>query len=1225
MADANKRIWTKGQSAAINLRGKTLLVSAAAGSGKTATLTERIIRSLTDRENPSDISKMLIVTFTKAAANELKERIFGALSEALAKSPADRHLNEQLVKLGSANICTIDAFYLNLIRSNFSILGISASARIADASETDILKQRVMDEVIEYFYDRDEGFPALSNCFVGTRSINSLSEPLIQLYDDIIGYPEGLDFLRKNAAMLSDLGNRKTEFFETSYGRTLLSSLRSRFEYYHRFFSGAYEYSVEYSEAFSKRALTYESDLEFIDKVLSALNEERPSYISIRELFIARSPSKLGSAAAEDETAESLFYKTSRGSINTALSDLHDNIFSRTEEALCQEFSASSIYVSKLYEVLSEFFRRFCEEKERRNIMDFPDIRRHTYRLLVDEKGEPTPIALKYRELFSDIYIDEYQDVDRVQDMIFSAISNNNRFMVGDIKQSIYGFRGAEPQVFADYKQSFFEIDPDNTDKLPDGEKELTVFMSDNFRCDKNIIDFTNLICSRLFSSCAESIGYSSADDLRFSKPLPGEDYISPTVEVSVILTKDKDTDDEEKVSKKSSDDREPSSKEREAEYIAKKIEYLVNNEKKADGSPILPGDIAIIYRSNSSVALLSEALRKRGFLCSEGGGEGYFESPDVLLVLSLLNVIDNPHRDIHMAGTLCSPIFGFTLDDLVRIRLSGTPSGSLYDSLLEYSKNGNPLGELCRNFEATLSDLRAASKSLPVDRFLRILFESDIFASTGLFSDRNDYGEGGNLLRLYEYARTFEAGSFKGLYNFIEFINSLIDEKKVLEVTAKDKSPDRINLTTMHHSKGLEFPVCFICGMGARRNTRSLSKSLLYENSTGIGMKLSDSSGFARINTPIRESIKEKILLQGAEEEMRILYVALTRARERLYLTATSSKGEEELLTKAYMNAKLSCSFLINSYSSFLDWILMLFADKSVNTDCCELKFIYPEAVEDTDKEEESIGDSAVSEIEPDTVLYEKLCRDFDFEYQYSELLRIPAKLSVSKLSPSILDPDDNSIELFGKPTEARIPDFFISGKRDTASSSERGTATHLFMQFCDIESARRMGASEELSRLVSLGFIPQNIADIIYVDELEKFIRSELAERIASSSRVIREQRFNLLIPAEAFSQNDERIKRLTGESLAVQGVIDLILIDEDGSIELYDYKTDRLTKNELSSSALAAKKMNDAHGLQLSYYAYAISELFGRKCSKVAVYSTHSAKLYDIEPVPLRLTDN
>ena len=1227
MAETVERIWTKSQTAAIELRGKTLLVSAAAGSGKTATLTERIIRSLTDKDNPSDISKLLIVTFTKAAANELKERIFAALGNALAETPTDRHLNEQLVKLGSANICTIDAFYLNLIRSNFSTLGISASARVADQSEIDIIKRRLMDEVIEYFYDNDERFPALSDCFVGTRSINALAVPLIKLYDDVMGYPEGVNFLKISADRLFEYKVGNNDFFDTPYGKSLLSSLKMELEYYRKLLMCAYEYSDENADIFASRAKTYEQDIEFIDKLLDALNLDTPRFGDIRNLFITRSVPRLGSVDKENETEESLYYRNLRDKIKLKLANMHKDIFSRSDTLLSDEYETTAIYVRKLYDVLSEFFRRFNEEKERRNIVDFPDIRRHTYRLLIDENGEPTPIALKYREQFSDIYIDEYQDVDRVQDRIFSAISKDNRFMVGDIKQSIYSFRGAEPQVFADYKQRFFEINPEHLHDIPSDVKEATVFMSDNFRCDSNIITFTNLVCSMLFSSCASSIGYSKADDLSFSKIPPYEGYVSPKVEVSVIINKkEKPTiEDAENPSKNDADEDELSNDEKEVEYIAQKIEYLINNEKKANGSPILPGDIAVIYRSRRFVPLLAQALKKRGFLCSEGGGDGYFENPDVLLVLSILNIIDNPHRDIHMAGALCSPVFGFTMDDLIKIRFGGALSDSLYDALLTYSKNDNELGKKCREFNAILSKFRISSRSLPVDRFLRILFESEIFVSTGLFSDRSDYGEGGNLLMFYEYARSFESGSFKGLYNFIEFINSLIEADKVLDVTAKDKSPDRINLTTMHHSKGLEFPVCFVCGTGSQRNITPLNNSLLYENSTGIAMKLSDGTSFARIDTPLRKAVLQRIFNLGAEEEMRNLYVALTRARERLFITAVSRMDENELMTEADMRVKNFCPYLINHSLAFIDWILMIFADPTKATDCCELRFVYPEKAEANEDEQIIEAVPEVEAVLPDHALYEKLCRDFDFKYKYSELLKIPAKLSISRLSPDILDASDNSCDLFAKPHEARVPDFFISNKPSVASAAERGTATHLFMQFCDIEKANQNGAKEELARLVSDRFIPQNIADIIYVDELEKFVHGSLADRILSSERVIREQRFNLLIPADAFSQNDERTKRLVGESLAVQGVIDLILIDKDGNIELYDYKTDRLTRAELENYSLASKKMNDSHGLQLSYYAYAISELFGKSCSKIAVYSTHSAELYDIEPVELALTNN
>ena len=1222
MARTTERRWTDGQSAAIDTHGKTLLVSAAAGSGKTATLTERIIRSLTDKNAPADISKMLIVTFTKAAAQELKERIFSALGKALAESPADRHLNEQLIKLGSANICTIDAFYLNLIRQNFSTLGISASCRIADPSELDLLKRSVMDEVIEHFYDSDLGFSSLADCFVGTKSVNDLALPLLSLYETVSSYPTGVDYLIEKAEELDGYAESKTDLFDTEYGKFLLDDIRAQLKFYSDHFSVAYEYSMSDADVFAKRALTYESDKKQIDTLLDAISGNGVKLSEVRPIFLAYSPSKLGSVASENETAQSLYYKTKRDDIKEGMLEINAKLFSRTDEAICSEMLETSAYVKLLHALLREFSDRLTEEKNRRNIMEFSDIRRLTFRLLVEPDGSPTETAKRYSEQFTDIYIDEYQDVDKVQDMIFSALSRDNRFMVGDIKQSIYSFRGAEPQVFADYRRSFFHHDEKHPERTPEDIREITIFMSENFRCDKNIIEFTNLVCSRLFGSCAKSIGYTSADDLRFSKLLPREDYESPKVEVSVILTGAQDTDDGDTPRKKKKRTDEPTSSEIEAEYIAKEIDRLIKTETKADGSPILPGDIAVIYRSNDMVAPLSEALRKRDILCSAGGGDEYFESPDVLLVLSFLNIIDNPHRDIHLAGTLCSPLFEFSFDEIVRIRLGGDLGGSLYDAILKYAEGDCPLAIKCKHFEDTLSSLRSASRSLPVDRFLRILFESEVFAATGLLTDRNDYGEGGNLMRLYEYARTFEAGSFKGLYNFIEFINSLIEKGKVLEVAAKDRSSDRVNLTTMHHSKGLEFPVCFVCGIGRRRNTKDQKKSLVYEYSLGVAMKLSDKTGFARVNTPLRDSIERLMARKSAEEEMRILYVAMTRARERLYLVATSNKTEEALMTKANMQSLISSPYAINSCTSFLDWVLLPFADTSIHSDCCTLNFIRREEIYATENE---VGEQLrvkKERVEPDKELYESLCEKFDFSYGYSDLVRVPAKMSVSRLSPDILDENDTSADIFELDEPTRIPDLFVSDKPSQATAAERGTATHLFLQFCDLGRIKRHGVAEEIAYLVEKRFFPQSIADLIYDKELESFADSELARKISSAKRIIREQRFNLLLPAEAFSSDGDFSRKLQNEILAVQGVIDLIIIDAEGNIELYDYKTDRLSREELEYHSKGEEKMNERHGLQLSYYAHAVSELFGKKCSRVCVYSTHSAQLYDIKEVPLKI---
>ncbi len=1222
---STERKWTSAQTAAINTRGRTLLVSAAAGSGKTATLTERIIRSITDKDAPADVSKMLIVTFTRAAATELKERIFKALSDELAKNPADRHLNEQLIKLGSANICTIDSFYLNLIRQNFSALGISASGRVADTSELALLKSSAMDETIDILYDTDADFPAFAECFIRTKSINRLSEPMLALYDDIASCPEGVEFIKDTAYRLRADAESEKNFLQTEFGRIIRRDLISKFEYYLTVLNDAFEHSESNADTFGKRSAAYAYDAEFCRGVLGLLRDGTVHYDRLRLLFLSYLPLKMGAVKATEEDESSLFYKAERGKIKDDIRDICASLFSRDNRELCGEMCETAKNIDILYSLLKDFSVRFSEEKNRRGIMDFDDIKRYTLQLLVAPDGSPTELAKDYAEQFTDIYIDEYQDVDLVQDRIFSAISKNNRFMVGDIKQSIYGFRGAEPKVFAAYKESFTPYSL----KSADSSDGTTVFMSENFRCDKSIIDFTNLVCSRIFNASKESIGYTEADDLRFSKPI-SDGYISPKPEVTVILTGDSDESEEgdedeakDKRRKRKKDDA-PDKEELEAEYIAARIDELIGKERLANGELIAPGDVAILFRSNKMVAYLAEALGKRGILCSEGGGDSYFESPDVLLVLSLLNVVDNPHRDIHLAGALCSPLFEFTLDDLIIIRKSASSAYSLYDALVEYKSADSPLGERCRRFDDTLDSLRASAVSLPVDRFLRLLFETDIFVSSGLLSDRDDFGEGGNLLRLYDYARTFEAGSFKGLYNFIEFINSLIENGKMLEVAPKDRCRERVTLTTMHHSKGLEFPVCFICGTGAKKNTKLLSSSLLYEYPTGVAMKLSDKTGFARINTPLREAIAKNKFLSEIEEEMRILYVAMTRARERLYITAVKNSTPEDIMSEARMRAVYSCPYVLRRCASYIDWVLIPFADPACDTEFCRLRFVSPrECIADTD---ETVAQSSVSASrpEPDQQLCDTLREKFAFGYEYTHLRKIPAKLSVSRLSPDILDENDTSAELFATEKKTRVPSFFITGKKQSATSAERGTATHLFFQFCDFSLAKKNGISEEIARLTEKRFIPENIASLIYTDELEKFLDSQLCARIFSASEIIRERRFNLLLPADAFSESDNTRALLQGESLAVQGVIDLILINGDGEIELYDYKTDRLTGEELLDDTAARAKMNASHGLQLSYYAHAVEMLFEKKCSRVCVYSTHSAKLYDIDRIPLRLVE-
>ena len=1197
-----ERKWTDAQLKAMNTRGKTLLVSAAAGSGKTATLTERIIRRITDTSDPADISKMLIVTFTRSAAAELKTRIFSALGDALAKDPSSKHLASQLMKIGSAKICTIDSFYLDIVRANFSSLGLSAGFRIVDESEYDILSKRIMCECIDALYSKEPEFPAFIECFSSVRSVRNVHEVFLKLHSDLSSLPEGIGYVKDCAMRTEDQAS--LDFFATSYGEIQRNNASDMFEHYYLVFRSAMEYMQSDAPMEKAYGASFAYDLDYCDRLRVAVLDKSNGYSETKALLENYSAIPLGKLSAANASETSVGYKNMRSVFTKKLTSLREKSFSKPLESIQRAMNDTAKNLFILYELLAMFEEKITEEKNRLSLVTFDDVSRATMKLLVSEDGTPTDVARKYAEQYTDIYIDEYQDVDMVQDLIFRSISRpDNRFMVGDIKQSIYGFRGAEPRLFAEYRRAFPSIESTGAES----SDNATIFMSDNFRCDSNVIKFTNDVCSVIFSACADTIGYTKNDDLGFSKPLPYEEYQSPKVKIAIITPSENDEDD---------DNDELRGAERESEYIASEIARLIKSEKKANGEPIYPGDIAVLFRAKSFSPIIHAALEKRGILCSESDGERYFEDPDVLMMLCILNAIDNPERDIYLAGALRSPIFSFDMDELIRIRHFTDDGASLFGALKDYAAEGiEPLASKCRDFLSTLDGWQKDAAALSVDRFIRMLFESERFIASGLVSQTNSKGEGGNLLMLYEYARKFENGSFKGLYQFIEYLNTLIEDGGKLPSDPKGVSSDRVSLMTIHKSKGLEFPVCFIVNTKASVRSKDSRESLVFEYPSGIALKISEQGGLARINTPMREAILARTSNKQMEEEMRVLYVALTRARERLYLTASSGAN----LDGFFANAKANASFpdrytIMQKCSSYLDWVFLAMNGKDNSSFDLE---VIPYSDIPLCDEKASAKEEKVS-AEADAELTERLKKEFAFKYKYASLSKVPSKLSVSRLYPDVLDENDSSATLYDETIEkAEVPAFFTEGAPTGASGAERGTGTHLFLQFCDFENAYRNGTDEELSRLLEKKFLPQGASELIYKNELDAFMRSELIELILSARSVIREQRFNVELSANGFTSDEELLSMMENDKLAVQGVIDLILIDEDGSISLFDYKTDRLSKAELENETLAAKRMNEAHGLQLTYYAKAVELLFGRKCARVSVYSTHAAKLFEITP--------
>lgn len=1183
-----ERKWTEAQQAAIRVHGKDLLISAAAGSGKTATLTERIIRSLLDEENPADISKLLVVTFTRAAAAELRQRISDALTKALAENPSNRHLSEQLIKIGNAKICTIDSFYLDLLRENFSSLGLPPSFRIADTAQTELLALEIMSDTVNRFYDSDtERFSLFSESFVNIRNSSQLPHILLNLYSHVSSYPEGIEFIKDCAEGCT--ASADSDFFESSYGKILRDNTFDNVKYFISVLSDAVDI-MSTDELLSQCYLpSFAYDLTFCRDLFDILSTD--GYARSRAHILSYDPIKLKSLPKGTASELSTSLKERRTQITAAIKALGKKSFGLTPDNISRALKNTADITLTLYSLMSEFEKKLSEEKLQRGICDFDDVRRYALRLLVSPDGSPTDSARAISERYSEIYIDEYQDVDRVQDMIFKAISKgNNRFMVGDIKQSIYGFRGAEPHVFASYRASF---PIHGSDKAVNAESE-SIFMSNNFRCDENIIKFTNAVCSYLFGICDENIGYTKEDDLVFSKMPPSGDYLSPKVKMSIIVPP---SDEESDYVSNAENNRAA-----EARYIVSKISELLNQEKKADGSPITPSDIAVLFRSKSMKNALKQAFDEAGMAYSGAEDDKYFENPDVLLMLSLLNVIDNPHRDIYLAGTLRSPIFDISAEELIDIRSAADTSYSLFEALEEYSKRDDDTAQKCRRFISVLSKWRFLTHSLPVDKLIKRIYSSAEFSASGLVVSEN-------LLLLYEYARHFESGSFRGLYDFIEYINTLIAEGKKFDTASSDGTENAISLMTIHHSKGLEFPVCFLCGTSGEFNREDFKDSLLFEYSAGIAMKLPDTTGFARINTPMREAVASKIITSQLEEEMRVLYVAMTRARERLYITASTSKTPEKLISNAQNSRAYSGRYVLLKCKSYLEWILLSLSGEE-HSDIYDIEFIPADQIHAA-VSSGVLPESKGSDAEIDEELYEILLKKFDFEYPYAEHSKLPAKLSVSRLYPDMLDENEDGVSMFENDKKTNVPDILLNADTQKASAAERGTATHLFMQFCDFKRLSSTSVREELCRLIEERFLPASAEKNVFIDEIERFKESELFEKVLNARQLWREQRFNILLPPSMFSSDEALITSLGDEMLAVQGVIDLIIMNGDGSIELYDYKTDRLSRAELSNDALLQKKMRALHAEQLSYYKTAVECLFNRRCDSVAIYSTHAAK--------------
>ena len=1167
-----ERRWTEEQLSAIETRDKTLLVSAAAGSGKTATLTERIIRQLTD-ENPISVDSLLVVTYTTAAAGELRAKISRALTEAVEKNPENKTLAEQLYLLPSAKIRTIDSFCNDILKNNCDRVGVPPNYRIADTAECELLAISILEGLIEAVYNGDapeiasaEDFEELADCLTDSKRAEELCEVFRVIHLKCEYEENGVDSLLDLIAKYE----KPLPVAENVYGAYIMEQAREMAGHYVTSLKKRLAVFSPECGSEGKYIPIIESDISIMNRIFLA-----ESYTEMREALI--NASFVGLPKGKKEITDNMSsYTVMRDLMKDDVNGLA-KYFAYSEDMWEELFKKLHKLFSVFHRFLSRFDALFLEEKRQRGALSYADIERYTYRCLIKD-GEPTDIALNMRQRFSAVYIDEYQDVNHIQNRIFEVISKpTNRFMVGDIKQSIYGFRSARPEIFSSMKNSFPKLGEGNSDFA-------SVFMSSNFRCDKAIVDFVNGVFDRAFALVGESIGYESGDRLGYAKVHDGGEPEYKKPEVCLV--------DKESASDESEDAADA------PRIVARKIAELLSSGTLDNGDPIRPSDIAIIMRNaRGKDERYASALAELGIPSCISGSKDFFLSPEVLLALCLLNSIDNPHRDIYLAGLMCSPLFGFTADELCDIRRE-FKLGTLYESLKAYS-DAHAEFSRGREFLDRLNYYHTLSECVGVAPLIYKLYRE-----TGLYALAAKNGGKDNLTLLYDYARSFESGAFKGLYNFISFLNSLIDKKTSFDDTRSGGEEDAVKIVTCHSSKGLEYPVVFLVDATAAIANKEKANRLAYASGFGIAMRLRTPSGLALVNNPVIDIVNHYIDKKNYEEELRVLYVALTRARERLFVIGTSPNNKREKYTSKIDVLREDLSkYSVSTLSSMMDIVLVCgecgtpeYAEELVGAVTHEENF-----EESLAEEIEIIKDESVEE---DEWLVAELTHRFTFEYPNTHLTRLPEKMSVSKMSPAVLDGTDAESADFTEEKRRRLPAFADGGKAD--ESAKRGIATHYFLQFCDFDLLASEGAERELSRLRSLGFISDADSERVRLDEIEAFCRSELFEIMRNAKNIYREFRFNVRLSASHFTQDEENRRLYDGEDILVQGVIDCIVEMDDGKLCLYDYKTDRLTREELSDRSLAEKKLRDSHKMQLTLYALAAEKIFGKSPEVLEVYS-------------------
>lgn len=1208
--------WTEEQQQVIRFRNRNILVSAAAGSGKTAVLVERILTRLTADEPPLSVDHMLIVTFTEAAAAEMKERIRDAIEARLAKEPDNVHLQRQATLIDHAQITTIHSFCLMVIREHFSDIDLDPGFRIAEEGELKLLKRDVADALLNTRYEEGaEEFLRLADTFAPGRNDEKLTELLLTAFEFAGSFPDPAEWLHYCAEVYQGAGDGT--FFEKIAEETeYLTADMERLLQYGIAVCREEEGPVYYEEALA-------SDLEQIRQVREADGYDRTRECLQQIRWQRLSGKKMPEASEEKKNT----VKAVREQVKDMVSDLREQYYDCSLEQVREDMRSMYPVVQEFTRLVEDFSEAFAMEKRSRNVIDFQDMEHFALQILTRKEKEgfvPSEAAGEYQERYDEIMIDEYQDSNLIQETLLTSVSrisqgSYNVFMVGDVKQSIYRFRLARPELFME-KFHTYDLTDSQTQRID---------LSRNFRSRREVLDSTNFIFRQLMQEQLGGIAYDDRAALYVGanyEPVSGN-------ETEVLLIRPREEEKSRGTGSQSEEmHAEETEREREARVVAGRIRQLVGqhpvrDKKTGEMRSARYGDIVVLLRSLKGWSdTFAAILKEEGIPAFIGTREGYFSSWEVSTILDYLKILDNLRQDIPLASVLRSPFAGLTAQELAEVK-AAYPEEAFYRAVRRYA-NEHTEAAAGRKLAAFFDQVTHYRSMVPYTSIHELLFR--ILTETG-YENYVTAMPGGrqrraNLDMLVEKALAFEATSYKGLFHFVRYMNQLQKyDVDYGEANLMEEQEDVVRLMSIHKSKGLEFPIVFVSGIGKTFNTQDVRSTVVLHPRLGIGVDAVDLTLRTKAPVLLKKVMQRELTLENLGEELRILYVAMTRAKEKLILTGTAKNLEGRLASLAAVRdqAEMELGFLeLTKAKSYLDWILpALIRHQSFAPvlKACGLTVPFlnplfrkevpiraavaePEqyASEGEERRQEKLLEHewlSVSVQRPGScseAMRANLEAQFAYQYPKAHLIGKKRKYTVTELK-KMRYPEGEAELAAGEILYPEQPEAAPLG------GAERGTAYHRALELLPFERLKDSLQADELSMLldsfVQGGRMAAEMRAAVREEDLMAFLETDLAQRMkraASAGRLHKEQPFVL-----GLTEDGEE------DMFLVQGIMDAWFEEEDGLV-LLDYKTDRVKSPFI---------LLERYTLQLEYYAKALTRITGKPVKEKWIYAFHFRKELEV----------